>query len=147
MEFRDVSFKDMQLIFKWANDPLVRQNSFNQNKIGLEEHKAWLKSKLADPNCLFLIGNVNNMPIGEVRIDVEDAKAVISFMIAEEHRGKGYGSQLIKGIVESCRTIYPNIKYFIGNVKKSNIASQKSFLKAGFSERVRDINLEYYLEV
>ena len=40
---RQADEKDMDLIFQWANEPVVRKNSFTIDMIAYEEHKEWYK--------------------------------------------------------------------------------------------------------
>mgnify|MGYP003325656691 CR=1 FL=1 len=45
---RKVIIEDEALILKWANDPLVREGSFNSSIISKEEHHNWFILKLND---------------------------------------------------------------------------------------------------
>ncbi len=54
LRFRPVTEDDRQLLFRWANDPVVRRHSFNANAIAWEEHCAWFAAKIRDPACLML---------------------------------------------------------------------------------------------
>ena len=51
---RKVTEGDMGLLFKWANDPVVRKWSFNKQPITLEEHKCWFSEKYNDPNTIYV---------------------------------------------------------------------------------------------
>jgi hypothetical protein len=46
--FRRAKKEDCELIYKWANDPEVRKNSFSGAAITVENHQKWFESKLAD---------------------------------------------------------------------------------------------------
>ena len=43
LSLRKVNLNDVELIFKWANDPDVRNNSFNTNQIVWDEHVKWFR--------------------------------------------------------------------------------------------------------
>ena len=40
---------DMMLLFEWANELSVRQNSFSTEEISYEEHKNWFQELQRDP--------------------------------------------------------------------------------------------------
>lgn len=40
--------EDVELFFKWVNEPAVRANSFNTETILWENHQKWFETALAD---------------------------------------------------------------------------------------------------
>ena len=46
---RPVTMQDAELILEWVNDPLDRANSYSSEPITLDEHLAWLKRSLSNP--------------------------------------------------------------------------------------------------
>src|SRR5205085_124383 len=46
LHFRFANEYDVDLYFRWANDPLVRTNSFNQAIVIYQDHVKWFQSKL-----------------------------------------------------------------------------------------------------
>jgi UDP-2,4-diacetamido-2,4,6-trideoxy-beta-L-altropyranose hydrolase len=147
MEFRTISADDIDLIFDWANDPDSRRNSFNPKPITHDEHGIWFRRKLQDKNCLYLIGLVDDVPAGQVRLDVDNDRGTISFSVAKDFRGKGYSTELLLGITQYAAKHFCNLATIIGKVKRENIASRKEFLRAGFSEEVLDDTYIYSMEV
>src|SRR6185436_6613216 len=96
LHFRFANESDVDLYFKWANDSLVRENSFNQKLISYEDHVKWFKSKLASNDCLFyLFLNEENVPVGQVRIDKND-EIVVGITVDEKFRGKSLGVEMLK---------------------------------------------------
>ena len=92
ISFRKASIADKMLYFEWANDPNVREQSYNSNPIDLESHGKWFESKIEDNSSLMLVfQNEENSNIGQVRIQKENRKeALIGISVSNEHRGKGY---------------------------------------------------------
>ena len=45
---RRAGMADAETLFRWRNDPEVRENSFRTQPIPHEEHIAWLKAALRD---------------------------------------------------------------------------------------------------
>lgn len=130
LQVRKCRLTDLQLIFDWSNDPLVRSQSFNQEEILLENHIKWFKNKLQNKNSLLLINEYDNIPAGLVRLDIEKDKTTIGVLIDSLYRGKGLSSiMLIKSTLYYFETFDKPINAFI---KKSNKLSIRAFEKAGF---------------
>lgn len=142
--FRQAVKKDAELLLKWRNDPVVRDLSFNQQIIGKDEHIGWLDKVLKDPRRhLYVIVNLAGEAIGTVRFDEERERVEINITIAEEFRGKGYGSQSIWQASRFFLASHPQINQIIARIKEANEASIRSFAKAGFKEYKRDEGIIY----
>ncbi len=130
---------DMLDLFELANDDDVRKNSFNQEKIEIENHKKWFFEKLNDKNCVFYIARIGGEFAGSVRFDrVQNDSCVAAVQLVKKFRGKGFGSLIIK---EATTRIVDQKKYVcLAFIKKENEGSFKSFLKAGY--RLIDENHE-----
>ena len=134
LRLRQVGEDNCRLLWEWANDPDVRAVSFSSEPIPWEQHVKWFKSKLNDPRCIFYIAvNSDDVPIGQIRYDTEDNKAVVSISIDRKFRGKGYGSRLIW---LASRRLFDvsNVDTIHAYVKQGNEASVTAFVKAGFRE-------------
>ena len=99
LDFRRVEEGDCDLIFRWANDPTTRYNSFNSNPIPYSDHINWFNKKLNSSSIIFLIFTLNEQPIGQMRVEEENQIGEISFTIDPDYRGKGYGSLILKLII------------------------------------------------
>lgn len=130
---RRVTNEDLMLIFSWANDSDVRKNSFNQSEISLEEHKSWFRKKLEDENCYFYILEAEGVPVGQIRLDVENNSGYISYSIAREYRSKGFGRLILKALENEIQKENIPVYRLIAEVKIDNIASQKKFTEAGYA--------------
>lgn len=131
MEIRQANKEDVDLLYGWSNDKLVRQQSFNSAEISYESHCHWFNAKLKEEKYLIFIITLNNHPMAMVRFEVGDESALISVSIETAFRGKGHGSEIIKiGTQQYFKTHkIPVLAY----VKKSNVGSVKSFIKAGYT--------------
>ncbi|MEI7752380.1 MAG: hypothetical protein WCJ71_09870, partial [Candidatus Omnitrophota bacterium] len=67
--FRFAAAGDRSLIFKWANDLEARAVSFRPDPIGWNEHCAWFRSKLEDPDCFYFIVSYLGKPVSQVRFE------------------------------------------------------------------------------
>ena len=130
IEFREATFKDSKLLFDWSNDHLVRQNSFNSEKLIFENHNQWFTEKLKDDKQLFLIAMVNNEEAGLVRYSLEKNNAVVGISISKQFRGKQLAARFL---VESSKEYFKtNALPIFAYIKKENITSIKSFENAGY---------------
>ncbi|WP_223816059.1 UDP-2,4-diacetamido-2,4,6-trideoxy-beta-L-altropyranose hydrolase [Adhaeribacter rhizoryzae] len=134
LQLRPAEENDMQQLFEWANDPAVRQHSFNPAPIPLEIHQRWFHHKLTDPDCLILIATFENVPAGMIRFDIKENQATISYLLDKNFRGKGFGAWVLTAGVVQLQQLQPDIARVIGHVQQSNIASVVSFQKAGFTK-------------
>jgi len=136
LKLREVTGEDSNLLFSWANDPVVRASSLSPDPIAWEQHQEWLRGKIADPHCNIYIGmNGKGTPVGQIRFDVrDDGDAEIDVHLAPDQRGKGLGSPLI---IEGIQRIFAQTQVTTVHayVKTDNEGSRKAFLKAGFNEQ------------
>ncbi len=134
IHFRFAKESDTDLYYKWSNDTVVRNNSYNQDEITFESHVKWFNSKLQSPACFFyLFLNEENNPIGQVRIDNNGKETVIGISIDENFRGKKLGSILIKMASEDYLKKHAS-EIIVAYIKQENSASYHSFIKAGFGK-------------
>lgn len=146
---REVTGKDIDLLFRWANDPETRQNAFHTEQIPYEAHRAWFVKMLADRNVLKYIlcgcsSNTGEMQdIGQIRLSVEEGEALIDYSIDPEKRGQGFGTRMILMAEERLRESRTDVIYCKGQVKNKNIASAKAFEKCGYDMDEKEKYLEF----
>ena len=63
LRLRPVCADDCRMIWEWANDPLVRSQSFANDPIPWESHVAWFKRALRDPDMRLYIAE-SSTPVG-----------------------------------------------------------------------------------
>lgn len=133
---RDVKKSDINILLSWANDPIVRQNSFNSDHISFETHQRWFNNMMCNEKQQQYILMNNETPIGQVRLTINEAgdAAEIGYSISTDYRGKGYGKVIIELIKDKIKSEYPEIKKLVARVKNGNIASEKCFLNTGFEK-------------
>lgn len=133
LKLRKVRQEDCEILWRWANDPIVRAASFSSEPITWNDHIKWLNNKLNSSNCYQFIGvNNENRPIGQIRFDIDfQLEAEVDISIAPNERGKGYANDLIKS---SIKYLFENtnIKLVNAIIKSENISSIKSFSTSGF---------------
>ncbi|MGN0416175.1 MAG: GNAT family N-acetyltransferase [Agathobacter sp.] len=138
---REAIEEDVDLLFQWANDPVVRQNSFSTKTISYQEHVNWFFNLLSSENCKQYIYLVEDVPVGQVRITIVDGIAEIGYSVCEEKRSQGHGNNILLLIKEKIENEFPMVSKVVGKVKPENIASQKAFLDAGYREAFRQFEI------
>lgn len=135
---RNATPSDLMLLFKWANEESTRQQSYHTKLIELNAHVRWFEHRVDSDFCeIFIFENESGEPVGQVRFEIDDAyndsrvTAVISISVGEDHRGKGYGVQLLKLATRHFLDQHKGIKIF-AYIFKTNIPSYNSFIKAGY---------------
>jgi RimJ/RimL family protein N-acetyltransferase len=135
LSLRRATEADAELLLEWRNDPDTRAGSFQQDPIGLEEHRAWLRGVLADSERVLLVVELDGVPSGSVRVDREDAEtAEIHIALAASARGRKVGLWALREASQQADGLL-GVKRIRARVKSDNLASLRAFEAAGF-ERV-----------
>jgi UDP-2,4-diacetamido-2,4,6-trideoxy-beta-L-altropyranose hydrolase len=66
---RPIIKEDCELLFRWANDPVIRAMSLSPETIAWDRHQAWFNKKMNDRSCRIFIAidTVKDHPIGQIR--------------------------------------------------------------------------------
>lgn len=129
---RKVVLEDADLILEWRNDITTRKNSKNMDFISADTHYDWMRKVLASDD-LFYIFQVCSVPVGVIRLAIADGVGTISYNIAPNKRGCGYGKRIVQ-LLENYLVEIGVCTRLRAEVKKDNIASQKIFLGQNFIE-------------
>lgn len=129
---RKAEISDIDLYYEWANDPVVRSNSFNTEHIPYEEHVNWYNKAMNSSDVAMFVLMKDQIPIGQIRINISDSAAEISYSISSEFRGNGYGGKIVSLLLDRIINEMPAIRIIRARVKPENTASVRVFLKEGF---------------
>lgn len=135
LSIRQATMDDAKLLWEWANDVSVRNQSYNTEPIKWESHLKWLQKRLDSAETVFYLLLENDKPVGQIRYDLDktDESAEIGFSVAKEHRRKGFGIEILKLTCEQALKDL-NCKQITALVIVGNEASRKAFLRADFKE-------------
>ncbi|RDC62011.1 UDP-2,4-diacetamido-2,4,6-trideoxy-beta-L-altropyranose hydrolase [Adhaeribacter pallidiroseus] len=133
LHLRRTNSGDLQLLFHWINDPVVRRFSLNPETVPLTTHTTWFRYKLTDKNCFIFIAEIRQVPVGMIRFDIHQRETIISYLVDENYRGKGLGTLLLQEGILKFKIEAHQVSSISGLVQKENIASIKAFTKAGFT--------------
>lgn len=143
-----VQQKDVDLLYKWANDKTVRANSFNTEQIPYETHVKWFNSMLDAPDVYMYILYEDDIPTGQIRINVEGKRARISFSVAENMRGRGFGKAMLSMLPNQIKKDKIScVTQLEGEVKYGNSASSGAFEKCGYTRHEKEECLVYTFDL
>ena len=137
LSLRMITGEDTDLVVKWRNNPRVRDNFVYREVFTRETHENWLEKKVFTGDVVqMIIMEKNNLrPVGSVylRYTNEDkTEAEYGIFIGEDdYRGKGFGSESAKIIVNYGFHVMKLHRIFL-RVLKSNAIAVSSYKKAGF---------------
>lgn len=129
------TIKDANILFEWTNDFLVRENSFNTEKIEWENHLQWFENKL-NSDSQILILQTPTQKIGVIRFDVVENYYVLNYSISNEFRGKGFGKMIISLGISTLANLCETNKEIHAYVKETNLASLQIFRNLNFKESI-----------
>ena len=131
---RLVRLDDEELLLRWANESLVRENSFNQSIISAEQHKKWFYMQLRCPeNCKFYVVETDDgIPVGQVRFQKNEKDWEIHYSLASFARGLGLARKFLYIAIQEFRITNKGAKV-IGRVKEGNLPSKIIFEKLQFT--------------
>lgn len=119
IQFRPATLADAEMLLAWRNDPQTRKASHQMAPVAPEQHQAWLEASLHNPQRTLLIAIAEGQPIGTLRADIGEAETELSWTIAPEARGRGFGKWMVRQYVETQRGALR------AEVKAGNMASVK----------------------
>lgn len=128
--------EDAYALWLWANDPETRTAAFDRLEIPWDEHIRWVEGQLASSEALLMIARLpDGRPVGSIRFDTEDGwrTSRLSYVVAPEARGHGYGTALVEQGVAALFARHPaaEVKAL---VRSGNAASLGIFRRLGWSE-------------
>lgn len=134
LHLKPVGKEDMELLWKWVNDPFVRQSAFNPEKISRERHADWFDRMMAsDDTVQFILYGIFPDPVGQIRFDFRNDTATIDYSVAPNVRGLGLGREMVNKGIGIIRKRYSRITTIEAKVKPDNAGSNTIFSKLGFT--------------
>lgn len=143
LHLRLAQASDVDLYFRWVNDPAVRASALNSGSIKWADHAVWFARKREDINAFLFVLESHGLPIGQVRFDVREGVAEIDYSLDRIVRGRGLAKYLLRRgqdvLVKSV-----SIKEFRAIVKRENVASVKVFEGLGYWEVAGEVNVREF---
>ncbi len=134
-QMRRADSGDSTILWHWANEASVRAARHDPRWIAWEEHRAWFKHQLKDPDAwIWILETSRGLPLGQFRVNLHDAVGFVDYSIDVHFRGRGLGVRLIKDGLARWREIHPCIP-LTAEVLHGNEASARTLSAAGFSRQ------------
>jgi RimJ/RimL family protein N-acetyltransferase len=140
MKLRPALPIDCYVLWLWANDPLTREASGDRPLIPWAEHRRWFSARIESPAAMvFVAEGPDAQPVGTVRFETTDGwlGAVVSYAVAPEARGRGFGRALLVEGLKAARDRHPDVRV-VATVGASNAKSRRVFERLGWIEHVLD---------
>lgn len=131
IELRPATPQDGQQLLAWRNDPATRRASISREEVTATEHAIWLTEVSADPARELMIGEIDGVPVGTVRLDAEVGSIEISITVAPERRGEGLGGELLDAAIACISRTRPDAQ-LIARIREDNPPSLHLFADRGF---------------
>lgn len=134
LTLRSADYGDERFLYELRNEKEVRRNSFCTEPISYEQHVVWFQKKMRDADTRIYILSHDGMSVGQVRADISDCQAKISYALCKEARGKGYAKWMLTELErileeeEVCRGL-------LAEVKEENHVSCHIFRSLGYEEK------------
>jgi UDP-2,4-diacetamido-2,4,6-trideoxy-beta-L-altropyranose hydrolase len=133
LTLRRANEADARAIWQLANEPSVREQSFNASPIPWESHQAWMTRVLSSPTNRMWVWSADTGLAGQVRYEASDGEAEIGISVAPAFRGFGLAARLLALTwADACREL--GVPRARGVVFMSNRSSAAAFREAGFIE-------------
>ena len=122
--------------FNWASDPTVRSQSLNSASLVWENHKKWFEQKLTSQKAELFVLSVGELPVGQVRFDINDESADISYSLDSLVRGRGWAALCVEKSINAFRS--RSAVPLRALVKSDNLASRAVFKRLNFKEEISE---------
>lgn len=133
LTLREADPDDRGLFWMWANDRSVREQSLISEYISWETHVAWFERANGDPDVRLLVLEAGDLPVGQLRFDIDAARATVNYSLDACVRGRGWGRRLIEMGMQWLRTeVAGRSLELLAVVRVGNSASCRVFDHLGF---------------
>ncbi|MBF0127019.1 MAG: UDP-2,4-diacetamido-2,4,6-trideoxy-beta-L-altropyranose hydrolase [Magnetococcales bacterium] len=128
---RPATLEDAHLVWTWQQEPRTRQFARNPRPPALEEHRQWMRARLADPGSVFNLIMHGDRPAGVLRFDrlpdETDETYEVSILVAPDR----YRLGLAGGALRMGRFLLPWARH-LAWIRPENDASLTLFQRAGY---------------
>jgi len=134
---------DWARLYAWRNEPVTRAQFKMTDRVPLDEHLAWLKKMIDDPDVQLFIADDSEAGlagVGTCRLDLVKHKdedwAECSIAVDACVRGRGYAVQILDAMLaevsEGNWRKTRLIQGVLATIKTDNYASLRAFASCGF---------------
>ena len=137
IRLREVTPADAPALYRWRMDPETRMQFRDTREVPYEAHLAFVQRYFAPANTdRWLIVEAEGEPVGAIALyDVSPDGAEAEwgrFVIAPEHRGKGWGRRSLELLIDHARAI--GVRRLRCEVLAGNAVAEELYRRLGFTE-------------
>lgn len=137
IRLREVTPADAADLYRWRMDPETRRQFHDTREVPYEAHLAFVQRYFDPANTdHWLIVEASNEPVGAIALydfSPDGAEAEWGrFVIAPEHRGKGWGRRSLELLIDHAREI--GVRRLRCEVLAGNTAAEELYRRLGFTE-------------
>ncbi|HEY2291013.1 MAG TPA: bifunctional GNAT family N-acetyltransferase/PLP-dependent aspartate aminotransferase family protein [Thermoanaerobaculia bacterium] len=137
IRLREVTPADAPALYRWRMDPETRQQFRDTREVPYEAHLAFVRRYFAPANTdRWLIVEAADEPVGAIALydfSPDGAEAEWGrFVIAPEHRGKGWGRRSLELLIAHAREI--GVRRLRCEVLAGNAVAEDLYRRLGFTE-------------
>ena len=145
LRLRPAGSGDSRLLYDFVSRPDSLANKrLTKRPIAWDEHDAWFKSRLTDPDCRIWVLTMASVSVGQLRLTRGADGWEIDIYIAEESRRRGAAEAAIGRAIELLRRDVGPVPV-IARVMFHNCASRQLFEHLGFRLARRDADHFVYI--
>ncbi len=150
---RPICADDCRLLLTWRNHPETRRWCFDDQVIDPAAHEAWFRGLLGDPRRVGLMLIDDGLAVAHIRFDPghQPGHLTVSIMTAPEHRGKGYGRELLGQALHheevTRRAVMVRAETFEDNPASMNLFKGAGFKLMGHGTRQGHAYVEWRLPI
>jgi len=137
-ELRLIVLSDSDILYKWVNDPVTREASFNTHTIEREEHDSYIESIIESKTESQFMFELNGECVGTIKESINQTDIEITYAIAPDFRGKRIASLMMNCYLQSRKGV------FLCRIKEKNIPSIKMVERCGFTLTDNKNGVLYY---
>ena len=131
-DLRPATLADGTLLRAWVNaEDSLNWKKNTKNLISIDEHFAWLRSRMIDPFTQIWIAIHDGTPSGQIRLEKKGDFVYVDIYVVALARKKGLASFALNESINRYTKLFGKQK-FCAIVNLKNEMSEKLFLKNGF---------------
>ena len=132
MKLRAATLADADFMLAWRNAPSTRQYALNRGKIATATHLTWLTKTLQSADVHLFIAEHNQLACGVLRYDVTGTEATVSLYLDPKQTGQKLGLHILRQGTHWVAANLPAVQRIHAQILPDNVASIKTFTKAGY---------------
>jgi UDP-2,4-diacetamido-2,4,6-trideoxy-beta-L-altropyranose hydrolase len=137
LTLREAAPEDRGLVWMWANDRTVRDQSLNGMAIPWDSHVAWFQHISDDLDACLLVLEADGLPVGQLRFDIDGSRATVNYSLDASVRGRGWGRRIIELGISWLRAQVADRPFRLtAFVRVDNGASARVFEHLGFGREI-----------